>query len=84
MFTGNDIRERLRQRPFTPIRLITSSGDHYDIYHPDLVMVGKRQVIVGTASEDNPTDFDRFSLVSLLHITAVENLSPSEATKNRS
>ena len=51
-----------------------SSGDYYDVSHPDLVLVGKRHIFVGTASEDNPTLFDRSSLLSVLHIAALEAL----------
>jgi hypothetical protein len=74
MLIGNDVRERLEQRPFVPFRLIMSSGQFYDIYHPALALVGKRHIFVGVASEDNPTEFDRSSLLSVLHVAAIEGL----------
>jgi hypothetical protein len=37
-------------------------------------MVGRHYVVVGTASVDNPAVFERTSMVSVLHITALENL----------
>ncbi len=84
MLTGSDIQAKLKERPFVPFRVIMSSGQHYDIYHPDLVLVGKRHLFVGTASEDNPTVFDRSSLLSALHVAAVEALpvEPTAADKN--
>jgi hypothetical protein len=39
-----------------------------------LALVGKRHIFVGVASEDNPTEFDRSSLLSVLHIAAIEGL----------
>jgi hypothetical protein len=80
MLTGNDVRERLQQKPFVPFRVVMSSGQFYDIYHPELVLVGKRHLFVGTASEDNPTEFDRSSLLSVLHMAAIENLPTEKAS----
>ena len=74
MITASDIQEKLNERPFVPFRVIMSSGQFYDIRHPDLVLVGKRHLFVGTASEDNPTMFDRSSLLSMLHLAALESL----------
>jgi hypothetical protein len=79
MLTAADIQERVKQRPFVPFRVIMSSGDSYDIRHPDLVLLGKRHIFAGTASEDNPTMFDRSSLLSVLHVAALEAL-PIETT----
>jgi hypothetical protein len=83
MLTGNDVRERLLQRPFVPFRVVMSSGQFYDIVHPELVLIGKRHLFVGAASEDNPTEFDRSSLLSILHLAAIENL-PIEKTSTSS
>jgi hypothetical protein len=82
MITASDIQDKLKERPFVPFRVIMSSGDKYDIRHPDLVLVGKRHLFVGTASEDNPTMFDRSSLLSVLHVAAVEALPTESAPGN--
>lgn len=74
MFNANDIYARVKKQPFEPLRIITSSGEHYDIYHPDLIMVGQRNVFIGTASKNNPTIYDKSTYLAILHITAMENL----------
>src|SRR5436309_2163880 len=38
MITAQDVRELLAQRPFEPFRIVTSSGQHYDIPHSDFVL----------------------------------------------
>jgi hypothetical protein len=82
-FTAEDVQKRIKETLFTPVRVMTSSGEPYDIYHPDRVLVGKRQMFVGTASANSPTIYDRYSLVSLPHITALENLPvPATLDKN--
>lgn len=77
MFTADEIYRRVRQQPFVPLRIVTSSGESYDIYHPDLIMVGRRYLLVGTASSENPRHFDRESRVAIMHITALETLPAS-------
>ena len=74
MFTAEDIRARVKKLPFVPMRIITSADEHYDIYYPDLIMVGTRHLVVGTASAENPAIFDKSSMVSILHISAIEEL----------
>lgn len=74
MFAAEEVYERIKTTPFRPVRIVTASGQSYDVYHPDLVMVGRQQVFVGTPSADSPTVFENGDLISLLHITALENL----------
>lgn len=82
MITVADIQEKLKERPFVPFRVVMSSGQFYDIYHPDLVLAGKRHLFVGAASEDNPTIFDRSSLLSILHVAALETLPIESGSSN--
>jgi hypothetical protein len=83
MFTADDIQARLREKPFVPIRLITSSGQSYDVTHPELVLVGRRSLIIGTANNENPSQFEAVSRVALLHVTDVQDApNPSPATGN--
>lgn len=74
MFTATDIRERVSRTPFLPIRIITSAGDRYDVHHPDLIMVGRRDLTVGTASSKDPSIYERVSRISILHVAAIEDL----------
>jgi len=79
VFSADDIQRRVRQQPFVPMRIVTSSGQSYDIPHPDLVMVGRRHLIVGTASTENPTQFDHESRVAILHVTDLQTLPAAPA-----
>jgi hypothetical protein len=46
MLTSQDIRARVRRTPFVPLRIRTSDGASYDVYHQDLIMIGRRALIV--------------------------------------
>lgn len=82
MFTAEAIHARVKKQPFAPVRIVTSAGETFDICHPHLVMVGKQYLCVGEASEDNPTVFDQYNLVSILDIIAIENVAPPAADAN--
>ncbi len=74
MITAEDVRLRLREIPFQPFRIVTSSGSTYDIRHPDSVYVSRRVLYVGIYQPRNPTIPDRVAHVSVLHITDLQPL----------
>ena len=80
-FTPDNVRDRLRVQPFVPLRIVTTTDQTYDIYHPDMVMVGIRFVMVGTPSTENPAYADLFARVAIMHITEMRDL-PRLATFN--
>jgi hypothetical protein len=63
-----DIRDLLQREPFQPIRVILTSGTHYDVRDPQLVMPLKRELFIAF------DDGDRWTLVPYLHIAGVELL----------
>jgi hypothetical protein len=74
MFAMKDVDARFRQRPFVPVRVVTSSGESYDITHPEMVLIGQRELVIGIGTPDHPRNHDRLARVSLLHISAMEDL----------
>jgi hypothetical protein len=77
MFTPDEIEARIRAQPFVPVRIVTSSGQSFDIYHPDLLLIGRRSLEVGSASNENPKHYERVTRVAIMHITALEDLPSS-------
>jgi len=74
MYTAEDIQARLRVKPFQPLRIIASEGLKFDVYHPDLVFVGRRDIMIGSPSAENPTVYDQVTRVALVHVVAIEDL----------
>lgn len=74
MFTHTDLRERLRRTPFIPVRVTTSAGETFDIRHRDFAYVTRRYLEIGEAVPEDPTVPDHMHLVSIMHITSVEDL----------
>ena len=74
MFSADQIRDRLRQQPFRPFRIIASEGLRFDILHPELLHVGRRDLIVGLPDAMNPAIYDDIVRVAIVHVVALEDL----------
>jgi len=76
--TVQTFRELLSQRPFRPFRLLMSSGQSYDVRHPEMAMLTRSDLLVGVGESDEgvPTEF---RICSLLHVATVEPISPGAA-----
>jgi len=81
MFRAEDIQARLREQPFRPFRFVASEGLRYEIQHPDLVFVGSRDLMIGYATPERPTVYDRVVRVALVHIVGLEDI-PAAAPKS--
>jgi hypothetical protein len=75
MLRPEEIRDRLRQQPFVPQRIFASEGLRYDILHPDLVIVGDRELMIGISRGDSEIA-SRFVRLALIHVVALEDLVP--------
>ena len=74
MFRAKDIQKRVRKRPFVPLRITTSSGESFEVYHPEMLFVGRREIHVGTPTTVDPTIFEDWTDVAIMHITSIRNL----------
>jgi hypothetical protein len=84
MFGWDDILGRIREKPFRPFRIIAGEGQRFDIHHPDLVLVGQRDLIIGHPGPENPAVYDGVTRVALLHVVAMEDLSINAPKSNGS
>ena len=82
MFRPEDIQVLVRQRPFRPFRIVTSSGETFDVRHPELLMVGRHDLAIGRASAKDPRVYDRLIQISLLHVTALETQAATDAASS--
>jgi hypothetical protein len=77
--TVQTFRDLLSQQPFRPFRLVMSSGQHYDVRHPEMAFLTRTSILVGTDVADDGVPAE-FKICSLLHVTAVEPLAQSPPT----
>ena len=69
------IDEMLSRDPFEPFRLKLADGSGYDIDNPGLVVAMQTKLLVAFPAAD------RFAVVSLFQITAVETLGSARPKK---
>jgi hypothetical protein len=77
--TVETFRDLLHARPFQPFQVVMSSGDRYEVRHPEMAMLLRSDILIGYQDEGDgiPT---RFRICSLLHVTTVEPLPVPTAT----
>ena len=77
--TLQTFRELMQQRPFKPFRLVMSSGQSYEVRHPEMAMLTRTSLLVGTGDTEEGVPAE-FKICSLLHVTSIEPLTtaPSE------
>lgn len=73
-----DIREFTRRQPFIPYRIHITSGQTYDIYHPDQLIVLRSRVIIGVGSRDSVPEHSE--PVALIHIVRLEELQSERSS----
>jgi hypothetical protein len=70
----------LGKKPFQPFRITLTDGRSYEIRHPELAVVGRSTVFVGFPAPDEPEPiYDRYAIISLLHIMQLEPVGSSAA-----
>jgi len=79
--TVQTFRNLLKERPFKPFRLVMSSGQSYEVRHPEMALITKSDILVGVDIEDDGVPAE-FKICSMLHVTAVEPLD-STATDDQ-
>jgi hypothetical protein len=76
VMTLQTFRDLLKQRPFKPFRLVMSSGQTYDVRHPEMAWLTRTDILVGVDEGEDGVPAE-FKICSLLHVATVEPLSPT-------
>ena len=83
MYRMNDILNTLKEQPFRPFRIHVSDGAHYDVRHPEFVMVTTNQVLVFVPFPNQPHPaFQRYHSIAMIHISRLEPLETQVPASN--
>ncbi len=77
--TPQELLNYIQPQPFRPFRIRMNSGRTFDIRHPEMVRVGRRDLLFFTFVSDTPNVYDRWENVSLLLVESVAPLKTSVA-----
>jgi hypothetical protein len=73
--TADTFREILRRTPFEPFRVVLSSGESYNILHPEMAFVTAKALILALP-DSSASEGERLAFCSYLHVAHVETLRP--------
>jgi hypothetical protein len=75
--TADTFREILRRAPFEPFRVVMSSGEAYNVMHPEMVLVSAKALVLAVADSTH-AEGERLVFCSYLHIAHIETLRAAE------
>ena len=76
--TVQTFRDLLAKRPFTPFRVTVSSGQAFEVKHPEVAFVTRTDLLVGIDIADDGVPAE-FKILSLLNVATIEPLLPQAA-----
>src|SRR5947207_613947 len=76
LMTPQEVLNYVNAAPFRPFRIRMNSGRTFDIRHPEMVKVGRRDVLIFSFVGEPPDVYNHWDNVSLI---LIESLSPLEA-----
>ena len=76
--TVQTFRDMLARRPFQPVRLTLSSGQSFEIRHPENAFLTRTCILIGIDVADDGVPAE-FKIVSLLHVASMEPLTNQAA-----
>jgi hypothetical protein len=80
--TLQSFKELLTRRPFEPFRVVMSSGERYEVRHPEMAWLTRTTLYVGTGREQSGVP-DEATMCSLLHVATVEPITNGRHGKRR-
>ena len=84
MMTPPSVLGYVRAEPFRPFRINIASGKTFDVRHPEMVRVGRTNLIVFSFASDQPDVFDEWQSVSLMLIESISHLEAQVAGRDES
>jgi hypothetical protein len=75
-------RAELRRQPFVPLRVHLTDGTTYDVRHPEMVLLKKREVYIGQETAPGSGIAGECDLVSMLHVVRVEQIGEPRRRRN--
>ncbi len=77
MLTTADLDVRKRRKPFPPFRILTHSGESFDVRDSRMLMVGVRDVLIGFPTRRDPEIYERTERVVFSEIAGIDDLPPA-------
>jgi hypothetical protein len=74
MMNPTSVLNYVKAQPFRAFRIQLASGKTFDVRHPEMVRVGKTNLLVFSFVSDQPEVFDEWQSVSLMLMESISHL----------
>jgi len=74
MMTPASVFSYVKAAPFRPFRILMASGKTFDVRHPEMVRVGRTNLLVFSYVSDEPDVFDEWQSLSLMLMESISHL----------
>jgi hypothetical protein len=74
MMNPTSVLNHVKAQPFRAFRIHMASGKTFDVRHPEMVRVGKTNLLVFSFVSDQPEVFDEWQSVSLMLMESISHL----------
>jgi hypothetical protein len=64
----------LTRQPFQPVKLTLSSGQSFEIRHPEMALLTRTSILIGVDIADDGVPAE-FKVISFLHVASMEPVS---------
>jgi hypothetical protein len=79
---AEEILNHVRAQPFHPFRVFVSDGAHYDVHHPDFILVSRTNVNIAFPPRRGRVP-ERTVFVDPVHVTRIEPLNGHKRRSKR-
>ena len=76
------IQRLLDRRPFIPLRVLTSSGDAFEIRHPETAFVTRNSLHLALYGKSRRGVANDAAILSVLHVVGIEDLNGARARRH--
>ena len=76
--TIQEVQRQMQTQPFTPFRVHTADGRHYDVRHPENLAFSGKGRLIAIGMED-----ESFVTLDLLLVTAIQRPIPKAKASRR-
>jgi hypothetical protein len=77
--TLQEFKETLNRQPFVPFRITLSSGQSFEVRHPETAFLSRTSIYIGAGGFEDGVPAE-YHICSLLHVTSIEPIDAAKAT----
>jgi hypothetical protein len=74
-----DLLEVKHRQPFEPFRFVMTNGATFEVWRPELLMVGRSAAIVGVVTKPSQSYHERTEKLALEQVVRIEPIRPNDS-----